>query len=141
MAKKKTITQRQDEIENKLDMLIKMLADKQETQTEEPEPVSQPPPKEDFVHQIKNSGPDSTHNYGKKEQMPKINRPNIFNDNGTMAIADKKIKGTQTYATRRPPADKVSVRCIKCGQDFAVSPKLASDRKRYRCNDCCCSGI
>lgn len=144
MAKKKTLTQRQNEIENKLDTLIEMMLEKRGEQTEAPEPASQPPPKEDFIHSIKDpgstSGSDPTHNYGRKEQMSKIKRPNIFNDDGTMEISDKEIKGTQIQCQKRPPTNKIQVKCSKCGQDDLVSPRLVYDIKRYKCNSCCCSG-
>ena len=140
MAKKKTLTQRQNEIENKLDTLIEMMLEKRGEQTETPEPASQPPPKEDFIHSIKDpeatSGSDPTHNYGRKEQMSKIKRPNVFNDDGKIEKKDKKVIGTQTYSQRRPAINKIRVRCISCSQDDKIFPSLVYDIKRYKCNDC-----
>jgi ABC-type antimicrobial peptide transport system ATPase subunit len=124
-SNKGTTTQRLDKIEDALsklsDILIKLVINQQD----QPAPTEQhhPTPNNQYHNRFVDTLTDAT-------QELQHNNPNL-----------KKLYVQRSLDNKRPPFQKVEVKCKKCGRVEYVSPKLVppkigEEESGYCCNGC-----
>jgi len=161
MTKKKTLTQRQNDVEEKLDILIDLIK-QQQTATLPPPPPEPKPDLEPYIKNIVKMPPpgnvtteelktgkqlveEKEKNYGRKELFVAKPRQNKFNDDFSISpelrVSIKPHLGAPGNIHHRPKAGFVKVTCGVCSKKEVIASTLYyGDKVKYRCSSCCGQG-
>lgn len=125
---KGTNTQRLDKIEETLDKLTNLIVSIVEKKEETPSTPVFAPPLTNRQSTFYNSFVDT---FSESQDDLKGNNPQLA-----------KLYGKHQRTQSRPAFKKVKAKCIKCGKEEFVSPKLippkvGEDQPGYKCNGCC----